>query len=62
MSRNIKAKVNRIRFNEDEPSCFPEKEKNIEDTAHKKAAEIAANSPIYPPIFKIDEYYHKVDL
>ena len=61
MIRNKKAKLNRIRFKEEEPICFPENENNIDDKAHKKAAEIAAISPIKFQSNQIDVSYHEVN-
>ena len=60
MIRNKKAKLNRIRFKEEEPICLPENENNIDDNAHKKAAEMAAISPIIFQSTQIDVSYHEV--
>ena len=51
-----------MRFNEGEPICFPEYEKKIEDTAHNKAAEIAANSPIFYVPIKSQSYHEVIQL
>ena len=50
-----------MRFNEEEPICFPENENNIDDNAHKKAAEMAAISPIIFQSNQIDVSYHEVN-
>ena len=60
MTRNKNAKLNRMRFKEEEPINFPENENNIDDNAHKKAAEIAAISPIIIQSIQIDVSYHEV--
>ena len=49
-----------MRFKEEEPICLPETENNIDDNAHKNAAEIAAISPIIFQSNQIDVSYHEV--